>query len=132
MSASGIKPWQWVLMAVALVVLSVSLWRTIFSGDRVNLANKIYMVDLVSGELFVADVSGHRGVVIPARHPETDARTIIPVDIDASGTIIVSSRYREIAQYAITQGELTVNSAIDRTTWQVNTTLKQAKKYTNP
>ena len=46
----SLKPWQLVLVIIAVLVLAVSLWMTVFSGSRVDFGDRVYMVDVATGD----------------------------------------------------------------------------------
>lgn len=128
----GLKTWQKVLAVVALVVLAGSLWFTFFSGDRVRLASRVYLIDVVSGDVFVADISGRRSVIIPAKNPETGERTIVPVERMENGDHVVSSRYRELAYEILQQRNVSLSDVIESNTWKINARLDRAPTYRRP
>lgn len=95
MSASGIKPWQWVLMAVALVVLSVSVWRSVFAGDRPELPDRLTLVDIATGSTFYIKTGGRRLAILPERHPETGERSLFPITKNEDGKWVIAPLLRE-------------------------------------
>lgn len=89
----SLKPWQIGLFIAAVVVVGLSAWWTFGRGDNLNLADRAYLIDIESGDLFYSSVKGRRGVMAVMPHPETKKLTLIRVDESADGTWIVASRY---------------------------------------
>ncbi len=80
-----LKPWQAVLMIVAIVVLAVSLWINLLGGDVPN-PGSITVADVETGELFYIDTSGRKVALLPATNPNSGERTLFPVRKDDDGT----------------------------------------------
>ncbi|MEL7473916.1 MAG: hypothetical protein AAGK04_11420 [Planctomycetota bacterium] len=76
----SVKPWQVLLFVAAIASLAYAAWNAL-SGEKVELAQTINLVDVHTGELFEVDVS-RRGMVIPAKHPETGERTLLGVRLE--------------------------------------------------
>ena len=74
-----IKPWQIVLIVVAVAVCGVSVGMTMFGGERIKLGDRIEMADVVTGDRYWIDVSGNRRGTFPAKHPETGMRTLVRI-----------------------------------------------------
>jgi hypothetical protein len=83
-SASGIKPWQWVLVTVAGVVLAWTIWNAA-SAPRVPNPNQIIVADIETGKLYSIDTSGRKLALLPATNPETGLRTLYPVQKNDEG-----------------------------------------------
>lgn len=128
----SLKPWQLVLVIIAVLVLAVSLWMTVFSGSRVDFGDRVYMVDVATGELFYADTGGRRGVVVPAKHPATGARTIVPVQILEDGSLAISDRYRETVTTIIEKQQISISEQINEASGAISGNVGDAKKYTRP
>ncbi|GJM18006.1 MAG: hypothetical protein DHS20C14_02190 [Phycisphaeraceae bacterium] len=124
-----VKPWQAVLFVVAILVVGVGLAWMIFGGKSVNLPDRLYFIDVPSGELYVADVSGRRGMAIPAMHPETRERTLVPIIRDDEGEWRIGEHYLP----AIEEMGVEPASSIDPDTWAVpSAQVRSAKKYKSP
>lgn len=94
------KPWQIILMIVALLVLGGSIAWQLTSADEPEIAGEVLLVDIRTGAVFEADTSGRRAVVIPAKHPDTGERTIYPVERAENGAMKIKSRYlAEVREY---------------------------------
>ena len=84
-----LKPWQIVLMIVAVLVLAGSLWMTL-GGRSVPNPNQIIVADVETGELFSIDTSGSKLALLPARHPETGEKTLYPVQKNDDGEWVIT------------------------------------------
>lgn len=87
----SVRPWHYILFGLAVVALGVGLWMSMRGG--VDLADELIMVDVKTGDRFRFDVSGNLGVTVPAKHPETGERTLLPV-VQADGKWYIGDRYR--------------------------------------
>lgn len=88
-----IKPWQMIVIAVAVIVLGFSAWR-FMSGARITQPDGIMTIDIVTGQLYDVKKGKARGIVLPARHPDTNERTLYPVEFDESkGEWVLIERY---------------------------------------
>ncbi|MFI4898245.1 MAG: hypothetical protein ACIARR_10515 [Phycisphaerales bacterium JB059] len=88
------KPWQIGLFIAAVVVLGASLAWSLLGAQKIDKPDRIYLVDVTTGELYYAPYRRRGTVLVPARHPETKERTLYPVEEDeSSGGWVLSSRY---------------------------------------
>lgn len=75
----GAKPWQFVVLALGAAAIVFVVVFTAFGGDKTpDLANKITVADVNSGQLFVIDVS-KMTLMVPMTNPETNSPTLFPV-----------------------------------------------------
>ncbi len=74
------KPWQIGLFIAAIAVLGASLAWSFMGGQKINKPDRIYLVDVTTGDLYYAPVRKRGTVLVPARHPETKQRTLYPVE----------------------------------------------------
>lgn len=74
-----VKPWQIILVVVALGVLGFSVWRSMNSGQP-QLTQSVLLVDVKTGDLFELSLAGRRAAVYPEVHPDTGERTLMPVE----------------------------------------------------
>ena len=88
-----LKPWQIVLIVVALAVLGGSVAWTVFGGKKVDLADSMMLVDVTNGDLYRLDITGTRGIMIPGRNPETNEETLLPVYKNDAGQWTLMRRY---------------------------------------
>ncbi len=75
---SDIKPWQIILIIVALAVLAFSGWRMMGSGVVAGPDGHM-TVDIMTGQLYMVQKGKARGIMYPVKHPETGDRTLFPV-----------------------------------------------------
>jgi hypothetical protein len=88
---AGAKPWQ-IVVIVAAIVMVIGSAVYMFSGRQtVNTANELMLVDVGSGDLFIASLR-KRGIALPAAHPDTQQPTLVPVSQDEEGRWVVSRR----------------------------------------
>jgi len=81
----GVKPWQLAVIIIGLVGgLGLLGWQ-IFGGEKLHTGNEIVLMDVMTGDRFVADVSGSKTVILPEKHPETGAYTLLPITEDDAG-----------------------------------------------
>jgi len=83
MESGTVKPWQIVLFIAAIGAVAFAAWN-VLGGERVEMDDRAFMVDITTGELWVADLN-NRGISIPARHPESDKYVLLRVKKDESG-----------------------------------------------
>jgi len=90
----NIKPWQIVLFVVAVGVLGFSIWRYGFGNSlEAQMANSMYLLDAQSGQIYLVDLSRGRGVLIPARRPETGEIALLPI-YEKDGSWYITEHYR--------------------------------------
>ncbi len=124
-----IKPWQAVLFVVAILVVGAGVVWMLLGGDNIRTPDRIYMIDVGTGELYYADVSGRRGIAIPALHPETRERTLVPIIEDEEG----AWRVKDVYAPAIEAMGVTPTSTIDTSSWIVqDARIGSATKYRSP
>ena len=75
---NDIKPWQIVLIIVAVGVLAFSAFR-MMGQDKIKGASGLMTVDVMTGQLYMVQKGKARGIVYPVKHPETGDRTLYPV-----------------------------------------------------
>ncbi|MEQ8769689.1 MAG: hypothetical protein RIB60_04175 [Phycisphaerales bacterium] len=124
-----VKPWQAVLFVLAILVVGGGIVWMVVGGSKIRTPDRIYMIDIGTGDLYYADVSGRRGIAIPALHPETRERTLIPITQDDEG----SWRVRDVYAPAIESMQVTPASVIDTGSWIVqDVRTGSATKYRSP
>jgi len=90
----NVKPWQIVLILVAFAALGFSLIKFGFkSSPESQMANSMTLVDVQTGQRYIADLSGNNSILLPARNPETNAIALIPV-YEEDGVWYLWERYR--------------------------------------
>ena len=75
---SEIKPWQIIIIVVAVVVLAFSGWR-MMGADRIDSPSGHMTVDVMTGQLYLVKKGKARGILYPAKNPDTGDRTLFPV-----------------------------------------------------
>jgi len=76
---SEIKPWQIIIIVVAVVVLAFSGWRMM--GSSIEKGPTGYMtVDVITGQLYLLKKGKAKGLLLPALNPDTKQRTLYPVN----------------------------------------------------
>lgn len=80
---SDIKPWQIVVIVAAVIVLAFSAWRMM--GSDVAKGPSGYMtVDIYTGQLYLVKKGKAKGIMFPAKNPDTKERTLYPVEQSSS------------------------------------------------
>lgn len=91
------KTWQIVTLVVAGAAVAAAAWYTLGRGEeRIELVSSITMVDVTTGDLFEFSVTGRRGVMVPAEHPDSGKVVLLPVHKDEQGRWVVGDRERQI------------------------------------
>lgn len=80
----NVKPWQIILIVVAVGALGFSLWRQ-GSKPKVDLPNSVLVVDVTNGDLYRMKLGKRNGAYFPERHPDTGDLTLMPVEQDEAG-----------------------------------------------
>lgn len=128
----SLKPWQLVLVIIAVLVLAVSLWISVFSGDKIKSASSFYMIDVVTGEVYKANIAGRRSVMVPAKSPTTLVRSIVPLVENDQGQWEVENRFRDTAIRVVDEIGKSLVESIDQNTWVVSTGVDGAETYRYP
>jgi hypothetical protein len=90
----NVKPWQIVLMVVAVVAVGASAYFSFSGGSEVKFAKEITMVDVNTGDLFFFPVSRREVVFPPETNPTTGKRALLTVNKNESGKWILEGRQR--------------------------------------
>ncbi|MBO6740304.1 MAG: hypothetical protein JJ916_10625 [Phycisphaerales bacterium] len=110
----NIKPWQIILIAVAVVVLGFSLWRSFTSG-QVNLPDSVLVIDVETGDMYRMGLGKRNGAYFPEKNPESGQHNLMPVVKTESGDWIVPNHARPAMQDI--DGE---NKFVNESDWRVN------------
>lgn len=87
------KPVQIAVIVIGLLVGVVGIVLAISGGNKVDLADRMVFVDVISGEFYSVKDQG-RSLLIPYRNPESQERTLFPVEQnETSGNWNLKSRY---------------------------------------
>lgn len=89
----NVKPWQIILMVLAVAVFGFSIWRFGGFGSSIPKHESILLVDVMTGQLYDAHKGDAKGILLPARAPGTGERTLFPVEQDESGAWRLRDRY---------------------------------------
>ena len=79
------KPWQIAVIVVGLLGGCALLGWNLFGGKSIGTQDEVLLMDVITGDRFIADTSGRRGVLIPARNPDTQKFTLLPIVKDEKG-----------------------------------------------
>lgn len=110
-----VKPWHIILILAAIGALGFSAWKFAFTA-RVPDPDRILLVDVKTGVLFDTRKGKNRGLLLPARHPETGDPTLFPVEKDESGSWVIRSRYRPMLSEMRMEGGAVNGSFVVRVT----------------
>jgi hypothetical protein len=86
------KRWQIVLIVIGLAGGGALLAYHAMSGPELALPHRVYLVDVATGQAYVADTS-ERTLTVPTANPETGKVSLIPVFEEEDGTWRASTRY---------------------------------------
>ena len=73
----NIKPWQIILLIVALLVLGFSVWKYMLASP-IPTTSGYMTVDIMTGQLYDIRKGKAKGVPLPAKNPDTGVRTLYP------------------------------------------------------
>lgn len=76
----NVKPWQIILMVLAVLALGFSVWKFGVFGGGVEQPNGYMTVDIMSGQLYELRKGKAKGMTLPAKNPDTGERTLYPVE----------------------------------------------------
>lgn len=84
----GVKPWQLAVIIIGLVGgLGLLGWQ-IFGGEKIHTPSSIMLMDVVTGDRFVADVTGRRSIFLPEKNPDTGKYTLVTISKTDDGSWI--------------------------------------------
>lgn len=89
----NVKPWQLIVIVAAVIAVGFVGWKFGFGSKRIPQHDSILLVDVVTGTLYDAHKGDAKGILLPARAPDTNERTLFPVEEDESGVWRVRERY---------------------------------------
>ena len=88
---SAMKPWQVVILVVAVVAVSVSVYMSFGAAPQIdNMATESRMVDVHTGQVFLFSLGGRKGVIVPETNPDTGKSTLLPIMTDESGMVRIT------------------------------------------
>lgn len=106
-----LKPWQVILFVVAAGSLVFLGYRVLFA-NRINLTDETLVADVLTGDIYMMDLSGRAAAIYPERHPDTGGFTLLPVEQMDSG----EWRVRREALADLSTIELGANPIVNSTT----------------
>lgn len=87
------KPVQIAIIVIGLLVGIVGIVLAMKKNAGPDLADKMMLVDIRTGELYAVSTKG-RSIILPYRHPDTNEPTLLPaIYEDADSSWHVKSRY---------------------------------------
>lgn len=110
------KPWQIVLLVLAVIAVIASTIYSLRNSDDLGLANKISMVDVLTGDRFIVKVPKSGSMGIPGTNPVTKESTLVPYWKDEE-----SGQWKVIDRYAasVVKKVKGAKIAVDPSTWIV-------------
>ena len=87
------KPWQIAVVVVGLLVGIGGIVLAMGKDSGPDLADKMILVDVTTGNTYKISYK-NRSVVLPVRSPETDERTLFPIEYnEEKGGWFMNRRY---------------------------------------
>lgn len=75
----GVKPWQLAVIIIGLVGgLALAGWQ-LFGGRKLHTPDTLVLMDVSTGQRYIADVTGHKSIFIPEKNPDTQEYTLLPI-----------------------------------------------------
>jgi hypothetical protein len=108
-----IKPWQIILIVVAVGVLGFSVWKQI-SKPSIDLPNSVTVVDVTTGDLYTMKLGKRNGAYFPEKNPESGKNTLMPIVKNENGDWYVDGHAMGVLQDV--NGEINV---VDEVTGKV-------------
>ncbi len=96
------KPWQIALIVLGVIAAGFAIWK-VSTSNKISQSDRLLSVCVVTGEVFEIRLGSARGLMYPARHPQTGERTLFPVSRDGSSWV-VDQNFREAASARETPG----------------------------
>jgi hypothetical protein len=120
----NVKPWQIVVMVIAIVAVAASAYFSLSGSNDVKFASEVTLVDVNTGDLFAFSV-GRRNVVFPPEtNPETGKKTLLRVSKNAEGKWVLDGRELSAILPTI-EGDH--KAVVDRKTGEVSVSSEKAK-----
>lgn len=108
----GVRPWHIVLFVAAAIALGLGLFWQLGSGDEIEKATTVVIVDVATGDLYECDRPSGGGLLFPLKNPETQKALMLPAEREGE-VWKVSSRYLPLAVSLAEKesGEVALNKA---------------------
>ena len=93
----SVRPWQIVVMILAVIaVAGMTVYSCTSEGRNPSQASEVNLVDIRTGQLYVADYPDKRPVSFPAKLPETPDATLYPARFTDSKWVVNTSYMSQI------------------------------------
>ncbi|MCC6661651.1 MAG: hypothetical protein IT437_12285 [Phycisphaerales bacterium] len=92
------------LCAALAAVVGFCTWRALAPGGGIRFAPSTLLVDVATGELFEFRFGGGRTLSVPARHPRTGVRSLLPVREENGRWFIGSRELAGLSKLAVAPG----------------------------
>ena len=89
----SVKPWQIGVLALAVIVLGVSLYWTFRGDSNPDFADRIRYADVKTGDRYEVSITGRGFGMAPQLNPDTAEYTLMPIEEDENGNWVIKSRY---------------------------------------
>ncbi len=89
---SGAKPWQVAIVGIGFLVLAGMIVYQVTFSQKVDIAPDIVLVDVETGDLFIADKPSGRSLYFPLKNPDSKKDTLFPA-VKTDGKWFVVDRY---------------------------------------
>jgi hypothetical protein len=86
------KPVQIAVIVIGLIVGIVGIFLAVSGGSGPQLADKMILVDVTTGDTFAVSIKG-RSIMLPSKNPDTQERTLFPIEQDENNEWSISPRY---------------------------------------
>lgn len=85
---NGAKPWQIAVVIIGLLGgTGLLAWNFLGSSSK-KTADSMSFIDVVDGTLFKADLRAKKGMIVPAKNPDTGEYTLVPVEKSGSDWVV--------------------------------------------
>lgn len=109
----NVKPWQIILMVLAIGALGFSVWK-FGMGRQITQPDSFMTVDIMTGQLYDLRKGKARGMTLPSKNPDTGERTLFPVEEVGGDWNIIQAYMNHLTEDQIKKSKIRGNSgAID-------------------
>ncbi len=108
----GVRPWHIVLFVAAAIALGFGFFWQLSSGEEIEKATTVVIVDVATGDLYECDRPSAGGLLFPLKNPETQKALMLPAEREGD-VWKVSSRYLPLAASLVAKetGEVALDKA---------------------
>ncbi len=122
----SVRPWHYILFGAAFVALGVGLYFSM--KKEVDLADRVVLVDVLTGDRYAFDISGRKMVAYPETNPDTGQRTLIGVE-EIDGKTVVRDRQRDLLREIMEEYDLSPEDlVVDLTTYEIRVSESPIRK----